>query len=555
VTTAPQPFFDQIGITKVVWFDDLFEVKTTPTQIAIVDRVATARAAGMAIQDPKLADLSGEDSPQEWARQIQSRMTESEIIEFLARIEPPEPQEPVSKPSDYGADELKEVVLSLGSNVQCLGLTRWSELKENLIANAGSDVFLVDRERMEGSELSNVGDGIVKELIDRCPVDAVVMILTHSVGPDGTEELRQTLATELNVPIARLGVVSKRPVDTSLTNGIRAAVRVTLTQLTCSVVADRMVAAMTTALADTKKALNELPVSALDQAIFENSFTEGASEIDVLCRILLSRQRTAIDADIAGALDQVHSPLARMRKLRLLEALPALPVEEADLLKQWRRDEVFDPGERLNALRSPLACGDVFLKDGTQRYYVLLGQPCDLMVRPDGQRSANEGVFVKLTTSYTPTPASEGRFFEVPPLAGTTRWAVDFREWSSVNLDWLEWTSFNNDGRVAFSPAVSSPIGLLPGWEIRYDRSRRKFEKGRQYCLSLGKKLAGSVATASATTVEFPYKRVARLRAPRAAAAYASFVGFQARGAFDHDFAKGIDKKSEQVAPSPSDKS
>ena len=104
-------------------------------------------------------------------------------------------------------------------------------------------------------------------------------------------------------------------------------------------------------------------------------------------------------------------------------------------------------------------------------------------------------------------------------------------------------------------PAVSSPIGLLPGWEIRYDRSRRKFEKGRQYCLSLGKKLAGSVATASATTVEFPYKRVARLRAPRAAAAYASFVGFQARGAFDHDFAKGIDMKSEQMAPSPSDES
>jgi hypothetical protein len=548
MTTAPQPFFDQIGITKVVWFDDLFEVKSTPTEIAIVDRVATAKAAGMPIQDPKLTDLSSEDSPQEWARQIQVRLTKSEIIEFLDRIEPPQSQEPDTKPSDCGAGELKEVVLSLGSNVKCLGLTRWSDVKENLIADAGSDVFLVDRERMEGSERSNVGDGIVKELIERCPADAVVMILTHSVPPDGTEKLRQTLATELNVPIARLGVVSKRPLGTSLTDGIRAAVRVTLTQLTCSVVVDRMVVAMTKALADTKKALNELPVSALDQAVFENSFTEGASEIDVLCRILLSRQRTAIDADIAGALDQVHSPLARMRKLRLLEALPALPLEEADLLREWRRDEVFDPGERLNALRSPLACGDVFLKNGTQRYYVLLGQPCDLMVRPDGQRSANEGVFAKLATSYAPALASEGRFFEVPPLAGTTRWALDFREWYSVNLDWLEWTSFNNDGRVAFSPAVSSPTGLLPGWELRFQRSLRKFAKGRQYCLSVGK-LAGSVTTASATTVEYPYKRVARLRAPRAAAAYTSFVSFQARGAFDHDFAKGIGKKEEQRAP------
>jgi len=310
---------------------------------------------------------------------------------------------------------------------------------------------------------------------------------------------------------------------------------------------------MQKALIDTKAALKQLPVSALDRAIFENSLTEGASEIDVLCRILLSRQRTTIDADIAGALDEVHSPLARMRKLRLLEKLPTLPPEDAELIREWRRDEVFDIGERLNALRAPLACGDVFVKDKTKRYYVLLGQPCDLMVRADGHRSAHEAVLVMLATSYQHGAASEGRFFEVPALEGASRWALDFREWFSVNLDCLEWTAFNNEGRVSFTASMNLPSGLLPGWEARFERSRRRFSKGKQYCLSVGK-LAGSAATASATTIEFPYRRVARLRSPRAEGAYASFSSFQARSAFDHDFAKGIDKKSEQVEPSPNEK-
>ena len=174
------------------------------------------------------------------------------------------------------------------------------------------------------------------------------------------------------------------------------------------------------------------------------------------------------------------------------------------------------------------------------------------MVRADGHRSTNEGVFVRLATSYVPTVTSEGRFFEVPALEGTARWALDFREWFSVNLECLEWTSFNNDGRVSFSSSMNLPIGLLPGWEARFERSRRKFSKGKQYCLSVGK-LAGSSATASATTIEFPYQRVARLRSPRAEGAYASFSSFQARGAFDHDFAKGIGDKEEQAAPTPSE--
>jgi hypothetical protein len=215
------------------------------------------------------------------------------------------------------------------------------------------------------------------------------------------------------------------------------------------------------------------------------------------------------------------------------------------VLRQWRRDEVFDDGSRLNALRSPLACGDVFRKDESNHYWILLAQPCDLIVRPDGTRKADEGFLVRLTNSYTPAAGSEGhRYFDLPALEGTDLWAVDFRSWVSVSLECLEWTAFNTDGRVALTKATTPPAGLLPGWEKRFDKAQRRHQNGRQFCLSLGS-ISHKLATASATSVAFPYRRIARLRGSRAAGAYSAFASYHARGAFDHDFAKG----AEPVAP------
>ena len=550
-TVIQSPFFDQIGIMNVVWLDDLFDPHTVPNAIDIAEQVAVAMAAGVTITHAKLEDLTAADSAEEWARRIQERLGESEIAELLNEIRPPRPEDPVAVALDYSPTELEEVVSSLGSTVQRVGLSRWSELKQQLIAAAAGGAFLVDRERLAGGNRTNVGDDIVRELMTGCTEDVIVVVLTHSVGPEGTENLRRTLASDLQIPISRLGVVSKRSADLSLTNGIRAAVRVTLTQLTCTIVTNRIVEAMRKSIDETVSALNELPVSVLDRAVFENSMKEGASEIDVLSRILLIRQRTSIDAHMAGALDEVHSPLARMRKLRLLQPLPAVPATDASLVLECRRDEVFLIGEILNALRSPLACGDVFLKDGegAKKYYVLLGQPCDMAVRHDGARSAREGVFVKLATLSTSSTRAEGRFFDVPPLEGQDAWAMDFRSWVSVRLDCLEWASFNSDGRVAFTPSDHPPIGLLPGWERRFEDAKNKFQEGRQYCLSLGD-IPRKVVTASATSVEFPYRRVARLRAPRAVGAYAAFASYHARAAFEHDFAEGVDETAKAQEPS-----
>ncbi len=543
------PFFDLIGITSVAWLDDIFEAKLEISDPEIVAAIAAARAGGATVTHPKMEDITAEDSAQEWARRIRERLNGEEIAQFVEQLKS-KPSQP-DTPADYTPDESKEVASALGSAVQCIGLGRWNEVKEELIKSARNGIFLVDLQRREGDEHVNAGGEIVKELVERCPLDTMVVILTHSVGPDGTEVLRRELAGELNISPTRIGVVSKRATDSTVTAGVRAAVRVALTQLTCSVLTGRIVATMRKALEETQIALEQLPVNALDRAIFENSLAEGSSEIDVLCRILLSRERTAVEGDIANALDEVHSPLVRMRKLRALESFPKVPPEDATLIREWRRDEIFDVGSRLNAMRAPLACGDVFQKDKTEKYFVLLGQPCDLMVRSNGFRNASEGILVRIDTSYLQRPAAQGRYFEVPALSGTDAWALDFGEWFSVNLECLDWASFNDEGKVRFSKADELPLGLLPGWERRFEKAKARLSSGvKEYYLGLNK-----TQTLVSASVDFPFKRVARLRSPRAEAAYAAFSSFQARGAFDHDFAKGIGEESEEGAPPLSENS
>ena len=90
----------------------------------------------------------------------------------------------------------------------------------------------------------------------------------------GTETLRGALAADLAVPAARLGVVSKRPQGVALVAGVRAAVRVTLTQLTCTVITTRIAQVMRKSLQATEAALGQLSVRSLDQALFENSLND-----------------------------------------------------------------------------------------------------------------------------------------------------------------------------------------------------------------------------------------------------------------------------------------
>jgi len=137
------------------------------------------------------------------------------------------------------------------------------------------------------------------------------------------------------------------------------------------------------------------------------------------------------------------------------------------------------------------------------------------------------------------------------PIAGNDQWRLDFRKWASVNLRLLDFSVFSGTGAVRLDVTVEPPVFLLPGWRKMVERARSRIAAQTQLpaeyaALSLSEVLKQKAASRDGDVVALSYSRVGRLRAPWAVAAYAAFASYQARAAFDHDFAKVFPEAMEQ---------
>jgi len=120
-----------------------------------------------------------------------------------------------------------------------------------------------------------------------------------------------------------------------------------------------------------------------------------------------------------------------------------------------------------------------------------------------------------------------------------------------VNLRLLDFSVFSGTGAVRLDVTVEPPVFLLPGWRKMVERARSRIAAQTQLpaeyaALSLSEVLKQKAASRDGDVVALSYSRVGRLRAPWAVAAYAAFASYQARAAFDHDFAKVFPEAMEQ---------
>jgi hypothetical protein len=418
----------------------------------------------------------------------------------------------------------------------------------------------VDREFSVEGVTTSLGEQILQDVVKSKIPQVHVVMLTRSVGDD-PEQMRDDLATRLEIPRQDFEVTAKVVSDEPGLSESRlcTSFQRVFTHRVCISLTRSIHAAMESNLETAVEALVAQSVYDLDRVVFQNSLDEGASELDVLTRILLLRQRVAVDTALAAGADYFDL-LSKLRALRRLAgALTSERHANSPLLEQWRLDEVCDPGERINPAHSPLACGDLFSRTGSDEVFILLGQPCDLAVRFTGQRNTHEAIFA-LAEKWDPAKETQDKrgfigsahhFFPLPamPLPGREHWRLDFRKWASVNLRVLDFAVFSGNGAVRLNTTVEPPVFLLPGWKRLLERAKNKISAEQENkvpdeyaALSLSSRLKQTTSNRIGNEVALTYSRIGRLRAPWAVAAYAAFASYQLRAAFDHDFAKPLSK-------------
>jgi hypothetical protein len=544
-----QALLNAAEITKVVWIDDLFEPgrpRRTEATIDVSEVVGTLHSIGYQARHPALASLMSTDPLDVWVNAVESHGRENpDDATLIAELT----EAAGGPPGELTPESLGGIVEALGEHVTRLGLKAWSTARDSFLAEGGGSIlFLVDREFRVDDEVFKHGDDIVADLVTSAP-DASVVMLTHSESADGVARLRSEIAAARGISPDAFAVLTKSQSldDPQLAEReLRGSLHVISVRRACAVLSSDIHGSFGDAMNRAVEDLAAQSVYDLDLSVFESSLSEGASELDVLVRMLQLRQRVHVQEAFLKAMPKVSRVLNRMRRIRALvpDEERLRPVPGSPLI-EWRRAEVYDSGDYINALLSPLACGDLFAKTHNGLpCFVLLEQPCDLVVRSDGKRTASEGTFAKVVKKAA---AAKSRFYGIPAWSGGGEWSIDFLGCCAVLLRHLELVSYNANGEALIDASKDAPEPLTAGWQRAYAKRREEVrvavDRGApdgMLLLTLSERLALKPGKLEGGILRFPLFRVGRLRQPLAMTALMALTAHRTRAAFDHDFARPL---------------
>lgn len=126
---------------------------------------------------------------------------------------------------------------------------------------------------------------------------------------------------------------------------------------------------------------------AYKKIIIESSQKEGCREIDTILRliqIILDKEiKDSISEENLSTISTEINKISEIHDSKIVIQYPEIDQQAKNFIK----DEKFLDGEIINRLYTPLQNGDIFKIN--RKLYILLCQPCNISIRPDGNRGNN----------------------------------------------------------------------------------------------------------------------------------------------------------------------
>jgi hypothetical protein len=159
-------------------------------------------------------------------------------------------------------------------------------------------------------------------------------------------------------------------------------------------------------------------------------------------------------------------------KLRAVSGIPtssdSFPAPDSAWTLQ--REELYERDDHLNKNHLPLELGDIFerVEANSSKRYIVLAQPCDLMVRGDGKRHP-ELLRIPLAEVVSsvkkPHCSEELPYFDQSP---SKTWYVKLKAIHFVCGCILDLCVFNQDGSATLAVDQVVPSGIRPAWKARH---------------------------------------------------------------------------------------
>lgn len=568
-----------LGSHKVIWIDDKFN--DTPEHFARLLMQNREVAAGLNFAE--LTETFALAAVNEDAATLQM----IEVVTGLQSARRQELRKAFFEHEDiakqFPTNELPEGAVEQVCNV--LNVTeenRWTferateEIQKLAEGTDAGTTYMVDLNETGGS--GTRGLDILQQLWSR-ESKGHTFILTHDAttvteGQRETE-LRATLVAEggnpLGIPICVIAkerlfdFANEEALNTALVTAVkRAALRRSLFE-----VIERVRGTIAQSFQNAAEKLLSVPPEQLDAFVFERGYKEGVSELHVVERIITAQ----LGQDMRMFFGTDEAALKSIYRLRDLRGIPLattgmVPDEN---LARFRSAEIWESEELINRSYSPIACGDVFEFDPGEkdtakipRRFIVLAQPCDIALRPDGKRAHDLAFLAQLKKGKV---ERKPKVYPLPFKLDGEEWHCSFHDVTVVRLSVLDLASFREDGRIRVDDGHNQPHGLLASQQKIYAERTAAAAKilaaaqqivggglltdGLQLCVSQESPFKQVFAPTfvpihnpkhdndpsdNKKRVTWRLRRCGRIRHPYIAALLDEYLGVIGRHAFDLDF-------------------
>lgn len=556
---------DLAGIAEVICVDDVYGVMPVEDVIQeCVNENMKEDVFGRLPHIGKFANMRGDDTWRDAVRAEWLRLNSDEQQDVVHAVR-------ANRDVDYTKDfvsagRLDEIFR--GRSFRKLSLAGWRVCKPTLRGPTAKKRTLVlfDQDMKYDGGSDRQGTDEISVITSNREFDSVTCgLLTHKATTENASNEWERLSSESGLPRDRWLLTPK----TALSDDPRHfafMMRLTVMSPACAAMKERVKSVLEESLKLASEKLNEVKVHDFDHVVMRLPQIEGAWEPDMLVRLFGIYQRAEMLAKMRT--DAVlHDAVERARSVSAVKTKsPAIPQPSSQLIQ---RAELYEGPDIINGLHLPIELGDIFELIGSSpaRKFILLANPCNLMVRSKGRRAV--GVEEALLAEIVEESAKAGdgnaenalaRYAELPYFdTGSTapHW-VDLRRVHSVRLKVLDLCVFNGDGDAKISTSSSCPGIVIPPWQRRHGRLRSWAEELLSRCTVAGNTISvqdlktaqqlqssnsalfSPVIDTTTQTLQYNCKRVDHLCRSRAFAILAACAAYHTRPAFEQDIGKEL---------------
>jgi hypothetical protein len=605
---AINKLLDTLGITRIICVDDVyiqsvaFEDALGSLEELSVEQAQTIIGEGTIRLSPD-PDIRTEQFRDYW-----DSLPNDQKPDLFQRLSGEKDEQ--ATPSGFDAQDLDAAnmleSLLVGREFYPKSLTAWKKQRKQYFEEARTQktLFLFDENLTRDGGAATGGRTLIREVLAlEQTKSSMCGLLSHNIRPESEYDIwGEFTGPDYEFDPDRVIPVSKSHLQN---NPLTFAQRIKLTILNphCKQLRSQASRIISQAQKEAQKKIDLISVYDFEHIVFKASNKEGLWEPDTLFRLYGLFQRLEARQKAKGN-RKLHNLSAIIRSVSAVpiegemssvnecgaggikNASMAIAPIDTHLQPQrpWaiQRLELYENAEYLNGYHLPIELGDIFEKTSGPKKkkgkYILIAQPCDLMVRTDsGKRRAviTEGVLAKIVDDLpkdkkTGIPKQQDMHYELryfDTSSGKSHY-VSFLETHQVKLYVLDLCVFREDGEAKISIKDIPSKNMVPAWgkyhgkilenakEIienysKLQKMREQYNKRRQPQNQASDKLlrlaipqssdpelfVGTIDSVK-NILSYDCKRVERLCQAHAAALLTKYSNFTSRAAFDLDFGR-----------------